>query len=108
MNQRTLFDAVPAKHKRARDVDSDTSHMAAAHVARKSRALHDAMIDSLRISGHAMTAQEMAAACVTRCGGLAESYRKRAHELVADGLIVPCGVRVCGVTGASANIYRRV
>jgi hypothetical protein len=108
MNQKTLFDVGPAEHKRTRDVDPDTSHMAAAQVARKSRALHDAMIDSLRLSGHAMTAQEMAADCQLRCGGLAESYRKRCHELVNEGLIKQCGVRVCAITGASANTYRRV
>jgi hypothetical protein len=108
MNQRTLFDAGPAEHKRAREVDPDTSHMAAAQVARKSRTLHDAMLMSLIVSNHPMTAQEMAAACVGRRGGLAESYRKRTGELVAEGLIVQCGVRICGITGSSAHIYRKV
>ena len=110
MNQKTLFDVGPAEpqHKRSRDVDPDTSHMAAAQVARKSRSLHEAMVDSLRLAGHAMTAQEMAAACVARCGGLAESYRKRCHELVNEGLITQCGARVCGITGAIANTFRRV
>lgn len=108
MSVRTLFDPGPVEPKRARDTDPDTSHMAAAGVSRKSLKLHEAMVDSLRIAGHAMTAQEMAAACVVRCGGLSESYRKRAHELVEEGLIEKSGVRVCGITGVPAQTYRRV
>lgn len=108
MNQRTLFDAGPAEHKRSRDVDPDTSHMAAAQVKQKIGPSQQAMLESLTLSGHPMTAEEMAAAAARRCGGIAGTYRKRTHELVANGLIVSCGVRICGVTGSSARIFRKV
>jgi len=110
MNQRTLFDVGPAEpqHKRSRDVDPDTSHMAAAQATSKVAPSQSAMLDTLKLSGYPMTAEEMAAESQSRCGGISATYRKRVHELVRDGRIVSCGVRVCRITGSNATIYRRV
>lgn len=54
------------------------------------------------------TAQELAVECVRLFGGLAETYRKRAHELVEEQRAVECEVRRCGVTGKLATTFRRV
>jgi hypothetical protein len=52
------------------------------------------------------TANEIAAECVRQYGKLAESYRKRLHELVEIGKAAECGDRACEVTGKSAMTFR--
>jgi len=51
------------------------------------------------------TANEIAAECVRQYGKMAESYRKRLHELVELGKAVECGERKCEVTGKSAMTF---
>jgi hypothetical protein len=52
------------------------------------------------------TANEIATECVRQYGKMAESYRKRLHELVEIGKAEECGDRACEVTGKSAMTFR--
>lgn len=102
--QRTLFDA-ETQPKLARDTDKATSHAAAADVAPKlgvmqSRCLSPDVFDSPR-----MTANEIAANAAARFGGMAETYRKRVHEIVRAGLLREAGETICSVTGKGATVY---
>lgn len=107
MNQKTLFDAGPSVPKRARDTDPDTSHQAAAECSKTLGKAQEAMMEVFA-SLLAYTAQEAAARCVERHGGMAETYRKRVGELEAGKLIENCGSHMCRVTGKRATKYRKV
>ena len=101
MQQRTLFDTPPAIARRR---DPQTSKQAAREVEPKLGRLQSAMLDVWKT--RAATANEAAAACVDLHGGMHESYRKRAKELVTRGLIEPAGEpRECTFSGRPAQPY---
>ncbi len=106
MNYRTLFDCPEATAPIARHSDPITSHQAAAEAQLKLKKHKAAVFGILQASGHPMTAQEAAAAVVVRLGGLAETYRKRCHELVNDGFASECGFRPCQITGKNAQTFK--
>jgi hypothetical protein len=102
MIQKNLFDP-PAKL--SRKSDPITSQKSAAETEKKLGPLKEAFLILLRFLKEA-TANEVATDCVLQCGGIAESYRKRAKDLIRDGLIEECGDRRCEVTGKSATVYK--
>lgn len=89
----------------ARHTDPQTSHAGQSHVAPKLSQLHQRFVSVVAEHGP-MTAAEVAAECVKRYGGLSESSRKRAGELVRRGLIEVCGIKKCSVTNCVAQVYR--
>lgn len=103
--QELLFDArlQPRKPPLARATDPATSHNAASGVATDSLQGR-----CLAVLVGEMTANEIAQAASQRFFGMADSYRKRVHELVSKGTAEKCGTRVCAVTGTGATVYRRV
>jgi hypothetical protein len=103
MIQKTLFDT-PAKL--SRKSDPITSQKSAAETEKKLGTLHQSFLCSLAILRRNSTANEIAANCVGLDGGSHESYRKRAKELVRDGLIEECGERACEITGKTAMTYK--
>jgi len=104
MNQLTLgFDA-PAKL--SRKADPITSQKSAAETENKLGPLKHAFMWSLRKLLNPSTANEVAEVCVTFDGGIAESYRKRAKDLIRDGFIEEHGERACKVTGKTATVYK--
>lgn len=106
--QRTLFDA-DLLPKLSRKSDKATSHAAAAEVIPKLNATQEAClraIDSSKL--YPLTANEIAREAAARFGGIAESYRKRVHELVRAGMLCEAGKRKCYVTGKGATCYERV
>jgi hypothetical protein len=109
MNQVLMFDDEPAEVKSpiARRTDPETSHIAAAEVYPRLKRGMAAMEAVMGRQESAMTAQELAVECVRLFGGLAETYRKRARELVECRKAVECSVRRCGVTGKLAATFRR-
>ena len=103
MIQKTLNFDPPAKL--SRKSDPITSQKSAAETAKKLGPLKEAFLLGLRFLKEA-TANEVATDCVLQCGGITESYRKRAKDLVRDGLIEECGERACEVTGKTATTYK--
>jgi len=104
MTQLELF-AAPCKTRKppiARSTDPQTSHDAAATVQ-----LNDKQWSCMQVLTGEMTANEIGQAAATRFNGMAETYRKRVHELQRKQLIVACGERVCNVTGSNATIFKR-
>ena len=100
MIQRTLFDAPVARR-----ADPQTSHIAAKEIDAKlnrSQVAVEMMIDR---SARPHTAQELASECSKLFGGMADTYRKRAHELVAKNRAVECEPRRCEITGKMATTY---
>lgn len=106
--QRTLFDASP-EPKLARDTDKATSHAAAAETIPKLNRIQSLCLQSVELSDprRPLTANEIAANAVQYFGGMAETYRKRVHELVRAGLLREVGERVCRVTGKRGTVYER-
>lgn len=88
-----------------RSTDSATSRQAAQHAIGKRAALQAAILGI--VDSEPRTASEIAAACAVRHGGIAESYRKRMHELVRAGQVDAREPRVCSVTGHMAATYVR-
>ena len=88
-----------------RATDSATSRQAAQHAIGKRAALQAAILGI--VDSEPRTASEIAAACAVRHGGIAESYRKRMHELVRAGQVGAREPRVCSVTGRMAATYVR-
>ncbi len=103
MNQLTVFDK-PAKL--CRKSDPITSHQSAAETDHALNGLQSACLDVLTRSGKPQTANEIAAECVRQYGKLAESYRKRLHELVELNKAEECGERRCKVTGKAAMTFK--
>jgi len=103
MIQQTLFDP-PAKL--SRKSDPITSQQSAAETEPQ---LHGLQSCCMIVLGRALsprTANEIAAECVKQYGKMAESYRKRLHELVTLGKAVECGERSCEVTGKNATTFK--
>ena len=109
MNYRTLFDIEPdgtlTAHI-ARSSDPITSHQSAAETEVKLGTIKAAVLDILQMTPEPMTAQEAALASVKIYGGMTETYRKRCHELVNDGLATECGFRPCQITGKNAQTFK--
>lgn len=103
MNQLLLFDA-PAKL--SRKSDPITSQKSAVETEPQLTGLQSSCMWVLGRAVSPRTANEIAVECVRIYGRIAESYRKRLHELVADGLAVECGDRQCEVTGKSAMTFK--
>lgn len=103
MRQTTLFDE-PAKISRRSD--PITSQQSAVETEPQLTGLQSCCMVVLGRAVLPRTANEIAAECVRIYGRLAESYRKRLHELVEIGEAVECGDRACEVTGKSAMTFR--
>ena len=101
MRQLDLYD----NPQLSRRTDKPTSHEAGDGVRHKLNQLQQRCLDAL--GPWESTAMEVAMICVSSHGGMAESYRKRFHELVRDGLIEELPPRECSVTGKNATVYRR-
>jgi hypothetical protein len=101
MTQRTLFDPPP---NIARKSDPQTSQQSAAETEKKLGRYKAVFLQSLRHLKSA-TANEVAQDCVLLNGGVTESYRKRAKELLTDGLIEECGERRCEITGKNCRTF---
>ncbi len=87
----------------ARTTDPATSHLAATYIAGKRPGLKDAFLMALKALGPS-TANEIASWCVTHgVSANAESVRKRALELVRDGLAKYGPSRTCKITGQQAG-----
>ncbi len=104
MNQLTLAFDVPARI--SRKSDPITSQKSAAKTEPQLTGLQSCCMVVLGRAITARTANEIAVECVRRYGKLAESYRKRLHELVEAGKAIECGDRVCEVTGSTAMTFR--
>ena len=104
MIQKTLSFDTPAKLSRRSD--KLTSQKSAAETEKKLGFLQEAMLGMFAASLWPATANEAAKEAVVDFGGRAESYRKRALELVRAGRIVECGERKCEVTGKTATTYK--
>ncbi len=104
MIQKTLgFDA-PANI--SRKSDPITSQKSAAETEPQLTGLQSCCMVVLGRALSPRTANEIATECVRQYGKLAESYRKRLHELVEVGKAIECGDRACEVTGKSAMTFR--
>jgi hypothetical protein len=103
MIQKNLFDA-PAKL--SRKSDPITSQQSAVETEPQLTGLQSCCMIVLGRAVSPRTANEIAAECVRQYGKLAESYRKRLHELVEIGKAAECGDRACEVTGKSAMTFR--
>lgn len=103
MIQKTLFDT-PAKL--SRKSDPITSQQSAVETEPQLTGLQSCCMVVLGRAVAPRTANEIAAECVRIYGRIAESYRKRLHELVADGHAIECGDRQCEVTGKSAMTFK--
>lgn len=103
MIQKTLNFDIPTKLSRR--ADPITSQKSAAETAKRLGPLKESFLLGLRFLKEA-TANEVATDCVLQCGGITESYRKRAKDLIRDGLIEECGERACKVTGKTATTYK--
>jgi hypothetical protein len=79
----------------ARASDPPTSHAGAAHIEPKLNDLQREFMRRLGVGGK--TANEVARG--------QESIRKRAKELVRQGVLVELEPRRCGVTGKVATVY---
>jgi hypothetical protein len=90
----------------ARATDPATSHLAATYIAGKRPGLKDAFLMALKALGPS-TANEIAQWCVqSGVTANAESVRKRAIELVRDGLCEWSEARACKVTKLQARTVR--
>lgn len=104
MTQLTLFDTPAAI---ARRTDKQTSKLAAAETIEKLNGTQATVALILGRATQPRTANELASECVRLFGGMAETYRKRAHELFVAGRALECDARRCDVTGKIATTYRR-
>ena len=105
MNQLTLFEpAAPI----ARRSDPATSHIASKDIEPKLNGAQSSMRIMIDRSTAPRTAQELAFECARLFGGMAETYRKRAHELVLLNLAAECEPRRCEITGKTATTFWRV
>jgi hypothetical protein len=103
MVQLDLFTPQPTLSRRT---DKATSHESADSTRVKLGMLQQRCM--FMLADKQLTAMEVATLCSDYYGKLAESYRKRFHELVRDGLIEELPARTCTVTGSSATVYRKV
>lgn len=103
MIQQTLFDS-PAKL--SRKSDPITSQQSAAETEPQLNGLQSCCMIVLGRALSPRTANEIAAECVRQYGKMAESYRKRLHELVRDGFAIECGDRACEVTGKPCMTFK--
>lgn len=103
MSQLLLFDA-PAKL--SRKSDPITSQKSAAETEPKLNGLQAKFLLVLKQFRRPMTANEVALMASEALGGMPESYRKRAGELVREKIIEECGERACEVTGKSAMTFK--
>ena len=103
MIQKTFSFTTPTKLSRR--TDKITSQKSAAETERSLGLLQERCMIVLRISRVALTANEIADKAARTYGKQAESYRKRLHELVRDGLAIESGERACEVTGKTATTY---
>ena len=101
MVQMDLFD----NPQLSRHSDKPTSHEAGDGVRQKLTQLQQRCL--LMLGKLELTAIEVATACSGLYGGMAESYRKRMHELARDGHVTELPPRECSVTGKSATVYKR-
>jgi hypothetical protein len=121
MNQLTLFDrpqhrtefadtcstkGMKGEVPLARRSDPPTSHKAATETEPQLSGLQSCCMIILGRALSPRTANEIAAECVRQYGKMAESYRKRLHELVGLGKAIECGERACEVTGKSAMTFK--
>ena len=104
MNQLTLFDSPPAIVRRT---DPPTSHQSAKDIEPKLSSAQAAMRMMIDRSTVPHTAQELAFECSRLFGGMAETYRKRAHELVLLNLANECEARACEITGKMATTFKK-
>ena len=104
--QRELFDESERPAKLSRKSDPITSQQSAVETEPQLTGLQSCCMIVLGRAVSPRTANEIAAECVRQYGRLAESYRKRLHELVADRQAIECGERKCEVTGKSAMTFR--
>ncbi len=87
----------------SRNSDYVTSHQAAEHIASSLPTLQARMLRAFAVE---RTANEAAEYCFQMYGEKTkESYRKRAHELVRAGHIVPRGKRKCADSGRYARVF---
>lgn len=101
MPQLDLFD----NPQLSRRTDKPTSHEAGDGVRHKLGLLKQRCLFILNV--HSLTAMEVSKRAADYYGGLADSYRKRFHEMVRDGLIEELPPRECSVTGKNATVYKR-
>ena len=88
---------------RSRNSDYVTSHLAAEHIAASLPTLQARMLRAFAVE---RTANEAAEYCFEVYGEKTkESYRKRCHELVQAGHIVPRGKRKCVDSGRYARVF---
>lgn len=104
--QRKLFDESERPAKLSRKSDPITSQQSAAETEKKLGPLHQSFLCCLGILNCPSTANEVAVQCVALDGGMSESYRKRAKELVDAKCIEQYGERRCEITGKNAMTFR--
>jgi hypothetical protein len=104
--QRELFDESERPAKLSRKSDPITSQQSAVETEPQLTGLQSCCMVVLGRAVAPRTANEIAAECVRQYGRLAESYRKRLHELVEIGKAETCGDRACEITGKSAMTFR--
>ncbi|TXH43688.1 MAG: hypothetical protein E6Q97_33725 [Desulfurellales bacterium] len=104
MTQLLLFTDTPAKLSRRSD--PITSQQSAAETQPQLGTLQKIMLGMFKVSLWPATSNEAAKEAASEFGGMPESYRKRARELVKQGLIEEAGERKCEVTGKSAMTFR--
>lgn len=104
MTQLLLFTDSPAKL--SRKSDPITSQISAADTEPKLNGLQSSCLWVIGRAVTPRTANEIAVECVKHYGRLAESYRKRMHELVELGKAEQCGERRCEITGKMAMTFR--
>ena len=106
MTQLELFDQSEKPAKLSRKSDPITSQQSAAGTEKKLNTLHQSFLCCLGILNCPSTANEVAVQCVALDGGMSESYRKRAKELVDAELVEQAGERRCEITGKNAMTFR--
>ena len=91
----------------SRRTDKPTSHEAGESV-RKSLGLKQQRC-LFMLADKQLTATEIGQLCSEYFGGLADSYRKRMHELARAPLnkVEELPARKCSVTGKNATVYKR-
>lgn len=105
MIQKTLAFDTPAKL--SRKSDKLTSQKSAAETEKQLGTLHArCMLMFKKYSDSPQTANEVGTLCSVAFGGMRESYRKRAHELLRMQLIEQAGERKCDITGKLATVYK--
>lgn len=103
MTQLLLFTDTPAKLSRRSD--PITSQQSAAETQTKLGTLQWVCFEAIKTASHPVTANEAAKVAANNYRAAHESYRKRVHELVRNGLIEECGERRCEVTGKLAMTF---